>query len=68
VILGPQAKREIAAEPNRYDGDGFAKAGLILGWVNIGLMVLFIGLIVLVAIFSEPSTTSSYESLTALAT
>jgi len=69
VILGPQARREIAAQPDRYEGDGMAKAGLILGWISIGVLILeVIALIVLIAIgFSTSSTTGSSESLAAFA-
>ena len=40
VITGGMAQREIQADPARYTGDGLAKAGLILGWIGIGLIVL----------------------------
>jgi len=67
VILAPQAKREIAAEPDRYDGVGMAQAGLILGWINIGLWAVGIVLfIALVAVGIGTSSTSTYESLAPL--
>lgn len=67
VILGPQAKREIAAEPNRYEGEGLAKAGQILGWVCIGLYLLG-GLLVIVilAVAAGTSSTTEFESLASL--
>lgn len=67
VILAPQAKREIAAQPDRYDGAGMAQAGQILGWIAIGLSVVG-GLIFLVAIIIAASTSSSsdFSSLAAL--
>ncbi len=40
VITGGMAQREIQADPARYTGDGLAKAGLILGWIGIGLTAL----------------------------
>ena len=40
VITGGMAQREIQADPARYTGDGLAKAGLILGWIGIGLAAL----------------------------
>ena len=40
VITGGMAQREIQADPARYTGDGLAKAGLILGWIGIGLVAL----------------------------
>jgi len=40
VILGPIAKRDIAASGGAQTGEGLATAGSILGWVGIGLTVL----------------------------
>lgn len=68
VVLGPQAKKEIASQPERYDGAGMAQAGTILGWISIGLMVLGLLLfIVLLIIGAASSTSSDFESLAALA-
>jgi hypothetical protein len=39
VILGSQARKEIRNDPSQT-GDGFAVAGLVLGWINIGLAAL----------------------------
>jgi hypothetical protein len=66
VILGPQAKREIEANPGQYEGVGLAKAGQILGWINIALWVLLILLFIVIAIVGA-STSSTSESLGALA-
>jgi Domain of unknown function (DUF4190) len=51
VILGTQARNEITASGGRIQGDGMALAGLIMGWVAIGLFVLgaLIAVIVLAA-------------------
>ena len=40
VITSGMAQREIQSDPARYTGDGLAKAGLILGWIGIGLTAL----------------------------
>jgi hypothetical protein len=40
VITGGMAQREIQSDPVRFTGDGLAKAGLILGWIGIGLVAL----------------------------
>ncbi|MPM45734.1 hypothetical protein SDC9_92425 [bioreactor metagenome] len=40
VILGHLAKKEIRDSGGRLSGDGMALAGLILGYVQIGLLVL----------------------------
>src|SRR5207249_7001591 len=36
VILGSKAKQRIAADPT-LEGEGMAKAGVIVGWVNVGI-------------------------------
>lgn len=40
VILGRNARRDIQASNGQLTGDGMAQAGVILGWINIGLTVL----------------------------
>ena len=66
VILGPQAKREIAAQPDRYEGQGMAQAGLILGWIAVALMVVST-LVIIVAIVIAAGTSTTTETLAALA-
>ena len=48
LILGTQARNEIAASHGMIDGDGQARAGVILSWVGLGLCALLL-LAVLVA-------------------
>ncbi len=40
VITGMVARREILARPDLYSGEDLARAGIILGWVGIGLSLL----------------------------
>lgn len=40
VVTGPMAKREIRESGGALGGDGLATAGIVLGWVGIGLGVL----------------------------
>lgn len=48
VILGHYARAEIRrALPGELDGDGLAIAGLILGWLHLGLIVLAFCIIVI---------------------
>lgn len=42
VIFGNQAKREIRASGGAISGGGLAKAGVILGWIGIALLVLLV--------------------------
>lgn len=48
VVFGNKAKQNIANDPS-LEGEGLAKAGVILGWINIGLSALVVVLIVAVA-------------------
>jgi hypothetical protein len=40
IITGNNARKEIAASNGMQTGDGMAKVGVILGWVNIALSLL----------------------------
>ena len=40
VVTGHLARSEIRREPERYDGDGMAVAGLVLGYLMLGLWLL----------------------------
>lgn len=40
AILGHQAEKQIAETGE--DGAGFAKAGILVGWISAGLMTLFV--------------------------
>ena len=40
IVTGVIARKEIRLQPDRYSGDGFAKAAVILGWIGIGLTLL----------------------------
>lgn len=42
IITGHLARSEIRRQPERYEGDGLALVGLILGYVALGLAVLAI--------------------------
>jgi hypothetical protein len=48
IVLGVKAKKQIAeAPPGTYTGEGFAKAGIIIG--VIGLVLLAVYLVVVIA-------------------
>ncbi len=40
VITGPMAKKEILNSRGALGGEGLAKAGIIMGWIGIGLGIL----------------------------
>jgi len=50
IITGYIAKNEIEKSNGRVSGIGLANAGLILGWVGIGLSVLAFCLTILIAV------------------
>lgn len=40
VVLGIMARREIEASDGALAGDGLATAGLVLGWIGVGIGIL----------------------------
>jgi cytochrome c biogenesis protein CcdA len=42
IFTGYAARKETRAQPPRVSGDGFATAGIIMGWIQIGLAALAI--------------------------
>jgi Domain of unknown function (DUF4190) len=48
ILLGNQARTEIAGSGGRLQGDGMAVAGLIMGWIAVGFLVLGILIVVIV--------------------
>jgi hypothetical protein len=52
LITGSMAKKEIHASRGALGGEGLAKAGVILGWIGVGLSV--VGCCVAAVIFVLP--------------
>ena len=52
LFFGYRARREIANSGER--GEGFATAGVILGWVGVGLAALLLVVAVAVVLFLVP--------------
>ena len=50
IITGDIARKEIARSGGAEEGDGLALAGIILGWAQIVLLLLAIGLFFLLFI------------------
>lgn len=40
IIFGNMARREIRQRPDELTGDGLAMAGLVLGWLSVGVSIL----------------------------
>jgi len=59
LVFGYQARNDIDRGGGVEEGRGLAVAGIVLGWVGVGMTVLFILLIVLVfAAFGSHSSTA----------
>lgn len=52
VITGPMAKKEIRESMGALGGEGLATAGMVLGWIGIGLTV--VGLCIAGAVIAIP--------------
>jgi hypothetical protein len=44
ICFGYAAKREIRRNPGRIEGQGMATAGIVLGWIGIGILAATIAL------------------------
>jgi Domain of unknown function (DUF4190) len=55
IILGKMSRNNIRASSGRLTGEGMATAGIVLGWISVGLAVLFLLLIVLMVFYLIPS-------------
>lgn len=42
LVFGYAARREIRRNPGRIEGRGIATAGIIIGWVGLGMLVVTI--------------------------
>ena len=42
LVFGTQAKNEIEASRGAQGGEGMAQAGIILGWIGIGLAIAYL--------------------------
>ena len=60
IILGSMAKKEIQASGGALTGDGLAKAGVILGWINIVISILAILVFIIMAIVGAGMSQSGY--------
>ena len=49
LVFGYIAKTQIDASEGRQTGRGMAVAGIILGWVWLGLIILYFGFVIILA-------------------
>ena len=63
AILGHVARRQI--RENDQNGEGMAKAGIIIGWVATGLAVLVVvGLIIIFVVLANSDYSGDYDTTT----
>jgi hypothetical protein len=55
IILGKMSRDNIRASAGRLGGQGMATAGMVLGWVSVGLAIFVILLIVLMVFYLIPT-------------
>ncbi len=63
IVTGFLAQNEIRASGGRLTGTAFATAGLVLGWLQIGLIVLGVILVVIFASAARPGFQASFPGL-----
>lgn len=57
IIAGKMAEKEIREQPDHYRGANLAHAGILLGWIGIGLFIIGLVLVCLALIFFIPVST-----------
>lgn len=59
IIVGGQARSEIRASGGVQTGEGMATAGVVLGWIQIGLTAVAIIIFVLIAVIGAIASLST---------
>lgn len=67
IIFGYMAKRNIRESNGALQGEGFATAGIILGFVNLAVFLLVVIIIIIVAIVAGTTNTTNLVTPTLLA-
>lgn len=61
VITGNIARREIRQNPDQYEGDNLAQAGVITGWIGIAISIILLTVICLGILFFIPVSSESFR-------
>jgi hypothetical protein len=54
IILGRMSRSNIRASSGRLTGEGMATAGMVLGWISVGICVLVVLFILLMILYLMP--------------
>ncbi|HEY6308432.1 MAG TPA: DUF4190 domain-containing protein [Candidatus Angelobacter sp.] len=52
IILGKMSRDNIRANPGRYSGEGMATAGVVMGWISVGLLCGIVVVIIIVIVIA----------------
>ncbi len=59
LIAGKMAQKEIREKPGLYAGENLARAGVVMGWIGIVLIVLALLLVCVAFLFFMPISTQT---------
>lgn len=56
IILGKMSRANIRASSGRLTGEGMATAGMVMGWVSVGLAGVFVLIILAMVVYLAPGS------------
>jgi hypothetical protein len=65
LVTGYAARRQIRASGGQMEGEGYAKAGLIMGWIGVGLtlFILLAMLVIFILALLSPSVGNVFSDI-----
>jgi hypothetical protein len=67
LVFGYIGRRQIDESGGAQGGRGMAVAGIIMGWIGVGILIVFWTVIIIIAATSSSSSSNSLGALTHLA-
>jgi len=61
LITGYSARKETRAVPPTHSGDGFATAGIVMGWIQVGLWSLLVCIFIIFLLFFTTAVSTSFN-------
>jgi uncharacterized membrane protein YjgN (DUF898 family) len=58
IILGKMSRDNIRASSGRLSGEGMATAGIVMGWVSVGLVGLAVLVVLVIIIFAAAAAST----------